>query len=239
MQGRIWFPGNPWPDGHRITEFAWTGRLDGDGRLWFDLMLKTADYDEADDEPAKGSAEEDVNDDEDDVEDFLAPTVWQNYHSCTIGSTWDDATGLVAATPGRPFRFAGPEPQRLTADPLPIADPDAAPAFWIYLLGHDSVAAHQVDFVREPSGTGYRIDWQGRIALTYIGEQEFRYTFRAEIRDVELGHVGIPESMSVDQARAHLAELVDVPEWFVPAEVAGRTVLRLVVPPVTAQTTPG
>ncbi len=45
--GRIWFPGNPWPDGHRIEEFAWTGRLDDAGRLWFDLTLRTGPYDEA------------------------------------------------------------------------------------------------------------------------------------------------------------------------------------------------
>ncbi|WP_430781416.1 hypothetical protein [Actinoplanes sp. G11-F43] len=45
--GRIWFPGNPWPDGHRIEEFAWTGRIDDAGRLWFDLTLRTGPYDEA------------------------------------------------------------------------------------------------------------------------------------------------------------------------------------------------
>ncbi|GIG85127.1 hypothetical protein [Plantactinospora endophytica] len=231
MQGRIWFPGNPWPDGHRVTEFAWTGRLDGTGRLWFDLMLESADYD-ADDEDLEEAEDEDIDDDEDDdVEDFLARNVWQNYHSCTLGSTWEDATGLVAATPGRPFRLAGPEPQRLTADPLPIADPHAAPAFRIYLLGHDSVAEHQIEITPEPGGgERYRIGWQGRVALTYTGDSEFRYTFRADLRDVELGHVDIPETLSVDEARQRLTELVNVPEWFVPAEVDGRTVLKLVGP---------
>lgn len=47
MHGRIWFPGNPWPGGHRVTEFAWTGRLDDAGRLWFDLSLQTEPYDDS------------------------------------------------------------------------------------------------------------------------------------------------------------------------------------------------
>ncbi|HWS34937.1 MAG TPA: hypothetical protein VN408_19635 [Actinoplanes sp.] len=46
MEGRIWFPGNPWADGHRVEDFTWTGRLDDAGRLWFDITLQTAFYDE-------------------------------------------------------------------------------------------------------------------------------------------------------------------------------------------------
>ncbi len=27
MNGRIWFPGNPWPEGHALKELVWTGAL--------------------------------------------------------------------------------------------------------------------------------------------------------------------------------------------------------------------
>ena len=35
INGRILFPGNPWPEGHALQEFAWTVRL-VDGKVWFD-----------------------------------------------------------------------------------------------------------------------------------------------------------------------------------------------------------
>jgi hypothetical protein len=229
MHGRIWFPGNPWPDGHRVTEFAWNGRLDGSGKLWFDLHLETADYDEADEADDEADPADDIDEDDNDIADWLAPTVWQNYHACWLSSTSDDATGLLAGTPERPFRFADRAARPLVADPLPIEDLDAEPAFHIYLLGHDSVAEHEVTFTPERTG-GHRIDWSGRIALTYAGDEEFRYGFRAELRNVRLGYVALPTDMPLDEAYRRLTPLVDVPERFVPAEVDGRRVLTLVEP---------
>lgn len=217
MRGRIWFPGNPWPDGHRVTDFLWAGRLDGSGRLWFDLRLETAGYDEEVDVPDSEADE--------DVPDWVAPIVWNNYHACTLGSAWDDATGLLAATPERPFRLADPAPQRLFADPLPIEDLDASPAFHVYLLGHDSVAGHTVTFTTEGPGR-HRIDWTGRIALTYAGDEEFRYEFRAEIHDAGLAHIALPEGMPVGDCRRRIAHLLDVPERFEESTVDGRPVLR-------------
>lgn len=113
--------------------------------MWFDLTLKTADYDE-EGEPA-GYAEADGE------ADWGSPVVWQNYHRCSMSSTrWEDTTGLLAATPDRPLRFSNPQPATLTADALPIVDLDADPAFHIYLLGHDSVAGHQVTFTPAAAG---------------------------------------------------------------------------------------
>lgn len=206
MEGRIWFPGNPWPDGHRVEEFAWTGRLDEAGRLWFDMTLRTAFYDEAG-----------VTDDEeepDDRSDWEAPIVWNNYHRCTMSSTfWEDATGLLAATPEHLFPLVGPEPRQLTADPLPFEDVDADPAFHVYLLGHDSVADHAITFTGDSAG-GNHVDWRGRIALTYAGDETFRYEFRAEIRGAHLRHVTSPDGMAADVARRQVAHLLAVPEVF-------------------------
>jgi hypothetical protein len=202
----MWFPGNPWPDGHRVEEFDWSGRLDHLGRLWFDLTLRTADYDEAD------ATDDDEDEEPDDVPAWEAPIAWNNYHRCTLSSTfWEDATGLLAATPERPFHLAGPQPQRLTADPLPIEDLDADPAFHVYLLGHDSVADHTVTFTAD--GTGHhRVDWSGRIALTYAGDEEFAHEFRAEIRGVRLARVIPADGMPAAEARRQVAHLLDVPE---------------------------
>lgn len=204
MKGRIWFPGNPWPDGHRIEEFGWTGRLDDLGRLWFDLTLRTAAYDEA-----GSTAQEDEPDDQPDWE---APIVWNNYHQCTISSTfWENATGLLAATPGRPFLLAGPKPTRLTADPLPIEDLDAEPAFHVYLLGHDSVAGHTITFTADGTG-GHSIDWIGRIALTYAGDETFSYEFRAEIQEARLEHVTRLEATPDHEATRRVSHLLGLPE---------------------------
>lgn len=175
MDGRIWFPGNPWPNGHRIAEFEWTGRTDNEDRTWFDLSLVTADYDEEGYPPEP---------DEYEVADFASPIVWSNYHRCTLSSTaWEDATGILAAGPGKPVRLD--QPLTLTADPLPPADPDSDPAFHVYLLGHDSTADHRVRF-RPVDAGGFDIVWDGRLALTYAGQDEFRYTFHAEISGVDL-----------------------------------------------------
>ncbi|MFC4063413.1 hypothetical protein [Actinoplanes subglobosus] len=206
MDGRIWFPGNPWPDGHRVEDFAWTGRLDEAGRLWFDLTLRSAFYDET------GGSDEDEGAEPDDQSDWESPIGWNNYHRCTLSSSyWEDATGLLAATPDRSFPLLSPEPRSLTADPLPIEDLDAEPAFHIYLLGHDSVADHTVTFTADGDG-GHRIDWQGAIALTYGGDETFRYGFRAEIRGARLTHIASPDATAAPEARRQVAHLLAVPE---------------------------
>ncbi|MEU1546350.1 MULTISPECIES: hypothetical protein [Nocardia] len=206
--GRIVFPGNPWPEGHAIEEFAWTGRMDQAGSLWFDLHLRSAAY----------NAERDATDDEDNGESWMSPITWQNYHSCTLSSTYwgeDDATGLRAAAPGRPFLLRSEQPQRLTVDPLPLAHADDVEclAFNIYLLGHDSVADQEVFFTRRPDGR-HDIDWQGRIALTYAGHVEFRYRFRARISGATLEYIRFPAEISADRALRQLGAVLDAPEEF-------------------------
>lgn len=218
MRGRIWFLGSPWPGGHSIREFSWTGRLDDCGSLWFDLSLKTVNYDE-EAEPLEASGEA----------DWVAPIVWQNYHACRLSSAWDDAAGVMAAAPGRPFRFTDPDPQTLTADPLPIQDLDEPAAFYVYLLGHDSVAAHALRFTARRDGR-HDIEWTGRIALTYGGDDDFRYQFRALIHDVALEHITVPPLMSIEEAHGHLAGLVDVPDWFAAGDTAGPQTLTFTPP---------
>ncbi|WP_327117130.1 hypothetical protein OHB12_06640 [Nocardia sp. NBC_01730] len=213
--GRIVFPGNPWPEGHAIEEFAWTGRLDPAGHLWFDLHLQSADYN------AERAPEDDAEwepEDDEDHEGWTSRIVWQNYHRCTLSSTYwgeDEGTGFRAAEPGRPFLLKAAQPQQLTVDPLPLAEFDDVEglAFNIYLLGHDSVADQEVSFTRRADGR-HDIDWQGRIALTYCAQYEFEYGFRARISGATLDFIRFPANISAEQAQQQLTVALDAPEEF-------------------------
>lgn len=216
MTDRIWFPGNPWPDGHRIRGFDWDGRLDHAGNLWFNLEFSTAPY--AETPPSDAVVE---------PGDWTSPDVWRNYHGCSL-TTYDWAN-LRAGTPETPFRFT--RPHRLTADPLPPPTPECDPVFALYLLGHDSCADHEITFTPETTGPGHRIDWTARIALTYAGEEEFRYGFRAVLRNCAPGRIAFPENLPVERARELLARVVDVPDRFTPRERGDHTVLAFTPEP--------
>lgn len=80
---RIYFPGNPWEQGHKITEFAWTAKVE-DNNVWLLLDLKS-DYYYAEDEKIE---EDEESEDNDALSAWKAPIVWCNYHRCIISSTY-------------------------------------------------------------------------------------------------------------------------------------------------------
>ena len=41
---KIYFLNNPYPNGHKIVMFNWSGRIDEYGFIWFDFHLKTDAY---------------------------------------------------------------------------------------------------------------------------------------------------------------------------------------------------
>lgn len=179
IEGRIVFPGNPWPDGHAIAEFAWTARNEN-GRVWFDLHLRSADYD----------AEREIEDEEDDEHDsaWESPSVWGNYHRCTLSSTaWggDNGFDVCAADEYSP---AWLDARAFTVDAVEtdmseVDDLDEL-SFNIYLLGHDSVANHRIVFHRRGDSDLFDIAWSGDIALTYAGDDALAHRFEATIRGV-------------------------------------------------------
>jgi hypothetical protein len=192
---RIYFKGNPYPKGHKIKRFVWSGRLDENEQLWFDFHLETDDY----------YAEDDTEDDEDDDEvdsNWEAKAVWENYHSCIISSTEWQSQGIEIDTTKGKFDFASLLLAELTVDPLPIADDldfdDLS--FQISLLGHDSCAGHQIKFSKNDSGN-YNIEWRGKIALTYSGEDEFKYDFIALIQDVKFDGFHFPQKLGLEKAK--------------------------------------
>ncbi|MFC7339654.1 hypothetical protein ACFQY0_20890 [Haloferula chungangensis] len=174
-ENRIWFPGNPWPEGHPIKDFAWTAEV-RKGIVWFFLHLKTADY----------YSERDIDDEGEDFDSsWEAPIVWGNYHSCTISSTdWHD--GGFPVCPCSEYSIESLDGYEAIVDPLPI-NPDGDwddLAFHTYLLGHDSVAGHKIKFSRRNDSNDFDIHWEGKIALVYAGDYEYRYDFKALVYGV-------------------------------------------------------
>ncbi len=54
---KIYFTDNPYPNGHNIEEFSWSGRIDEYGSIYFDFHLKTENYYANDDENEEDEAE--------------------------------------------------------------------------------------------------------------------------------------------------------------------------------------
>jgi hypothetical protein len=192
--GRIWFPGSPWPNGHAIEEFVWSGRLDADGSLWFDFHLKTVDYD------SEGAPTIDLED------DWRCPGLWMNSYNCTLSSTeWKEegSKGLFLGDAARPFRWSGLAASEFTADAVGAGakyDDSRPPAFWVYLTGHDGVADHRFRFRPTEEHAAYDIEWTGRVALVEAGQYGLDHSFRAGIQNARF--MGFAVSKELDIARA-------------------------------------
>ena len=219
MQGRIYFPCNPWPAGHAIEALEWSGRLESERGLVFDLHLESAKY-YAEDEGLDG----DIDD------DFRSPIVWGNYHACSLSSTKWGSNGWVVGTAEVPFAFSSLADRVLVADALDSPELDVTDlderAFHIYLLGHDDVAEHRIHF--QPAGEHWNVAWKGRIALAYAGDYEFRYEFHAEATGVGFSGFRVDDALSDDEAHSLFARccqdaaafqltLRDGKRWFVRA----------------------
>ncbi|MEH1014086.1 hypothetical protein V6U90_13365 [Micromonospora sp. CPCC 206060] len=205
----IVFPGNPWPAGHQISAFEWTGRLEPGPQLWFDLHLRTADHPD----PPPGP----VDATDHDPAGWTSPDVWHNYHACTLSSTHWGHYGFLVGTPDRPLTLGALDGREFLVDQLPDApdnagadqdDEDYDRAFGIYLLGHDTVAAHRIAFRQAPGGA-FDVGWQGRIALSYHDlRAPFDRSFHARIHRVRLEQIAVPASVNPAQAPVELARVL-------------------------------
>ncbi|WP_291895905.1 hypothetical protein [Chryseobacterium sp.] len=84
---KIYFTDNPYPNGHKIEIFNWSGRIDEYGYIWFDFYLKSENYYANDDE---NNEEEDEG-----LSDWNSKIVWGNYHNCTLSSNyWCEQRGI-------------------------------------------------------------------------------------------------------------------------------------------------
>jgi hypothetical protein len=125
-RNRIFFPGNPWPEGHPIEEFRWTASVRNNA-VWFDLHLRSEDY-----EAEREIEEPEEEGDEDDFpSDWEAPGVWTNYHRCTLSSTqWPNYRGF-AVCPLSAFSLERIDGFEACVDDAPPEDPRDN-AFHIY-----------------------------------------------------------------------------------------------------------
>ncbi|MCB9593447.1 MAG: hypothetical protein H6719_12005 [Sandaracinaceae bacterium] len=192
MIGRITFPKNPWPDGHALASFAWTARVEPKG-LFFELDLRSADYDaEAEGAPTTKETS------------WESPIVWNNYHACHLHA---DGRGFLAATEKDPLDLDRLEGRTFRVDTKPKPWDDAA--FHIYLLGHDSVAKHEITFgPRHPDGA-FSIDWKAKVCLSYAGATRYAHALHARVERAKLEAIRVPRwEYDEERARAALARVM-------------------------------
>lgn len=190
--GRIWFPGNPWPDGHAIKTAELWGIFAGEGRDWaqpglhLHLRIESEDYDAEMDEAARDAAYEEEDHEIDrgiDRSSWKSHIVWGNYHRCSIETNAGPRLGGDGALfdlnwlAGRQFELDPIDPN------APFIDFDSH-AFHCYIQGHDAVAGHDLTFHASATPHHFDIDWTGRVALSYGGDDVYRYDFRAQLRGV-------------------------------------------------------
>jgi len=67
---KIYFIDNPYPNGHKIETFSWSGRIDEYGFIWFDFHLKPENYYANDDE--------NIEEEDEDLSDRDFKILWEN-----------------------------------------------------------------------------------------------------------------------------------------------------------------
>lgn len=193
---KIYFMNSPYPNGHKIIAFSWSGRIDEDRSVWFDFHLKTENYNEED-------QHEDFNEEEEDLSDWDSKIVWNNYHTCTLSSIyWGEQKGIRIDKPGEKLDFDSAIKNDLLSNDLPSENDfdDEDLAFNIYLLGHDSCAGHIIKLSKIDNSNQYNIEWTGKIALTYSGDNEFSHEFSASVYNVEFEGFHYPKNWSIEEA---------------------------------------
>lgn len=196
---RIYFLGNPYPNGHTLEEFKWSGRIEEDESIWFDFHLKTDNYYAEDDD-----GDDDDGDDEEEEfkSDWNSKGVWGNFHQCIMSSTYWGDYGIKISKTSRKAVFNDLIKDALLADTFSLDADDFdydELAFGIYLLGHDTCANHSIKITPKAQNT-YDIEWSGKIALTYSGANEFSHAFKLLLQNVEFDGFHYPKSWSVEKA---------------------------------------
>ncbi len=194
MEGRIWFEGNPWPSGHPIKSAELFIELsEGEDQSWppergayLGLNIKSHDYysEMTKDEREKAYKEEAVIlDNNESIADWNSYIVWKNYHRCRI-----ESSNAQIGTSSQKLDLRNFERCTMAFETgrKSVADQEnALNAFTCYILGHDSVSDHEIKFSTCNSNTGsVDIAWTGAVALSYLGELDFDYRFRAELKNV-------------------------------------------------------
>jgi hypothetical protein len=232
VEGRIYFPGNPWPAGHRVVSCELIAAINPCFGLYIDeaaykgpaltlaIELKTADYDEDDPSDRDGIGND----------DWSSKIAWNNYGSCWIGESQSSGTpGFVVSDGQLPFSFDRDE-YRFLVDLLPV-DWDtfmSTRAMDVFLLGHDAVADHNIRLHSRQADGSYTLDWRGQIARAYVMDDQFKYTFSAHVTGVRfreirlwyfhkeraMAYLGLDFDPATTTPRDYLAPFVTNPDAF-------------------------
>lgn len=180
MTGTITFEGNPYPGGHAVKSFEWFTTMADDGSVWLQLHLESAAYSDSEPVPEDGDS------------DWTSTTVWENYEQCILSSVHWRNGGIKVADSAAGFDLDKLTDRTLRVDVVDDASNDLDDpedhAIGIYLLGHDSCANHTIRFTKNSEGL-FNVDWQGDIALSYAGEDEYEHHFVAHIEDAKFGGI--------------------------------------------------
>ena len=225
--GRIVFPGNPWPRGHEIKDFVWSGRLVPESGIWFDFHLVSADY-HAEDDPDADDEEE-----PDDLSDWESKSAWCNFWSCRLSSTyWAEETegadtGVLIGTRSAPLDLRSPLRFRCDTEPH---DPNDWPRpFAIYLQGHDAVGHHEFSIEPVVASDAFGIEWKARVASIYGGADEYEHELIATIPRAVFSGIWIPEGIGESEALAVASPYLAHPEGFRIEQASGGADPRLVL----------
>ncbi len=188
---RIYFKGNPYPNGHKIEEFIWSGRLIKRKGLIFDFHLVSDYY-----------CAEDVSEDEERGKLWWdSKKAWGNYQQCTMSSTFWEGNGVLVGTENNQFEFQKLLGRSLIVDSIFEQQEYnyEVLAFNIYLLGHDNCAFHKISFTKQLDKSTFDIEWDGKIALSYSGDDEFKYSFESKISSAKFRGISLDKELSIDE----------------------------------------
>ncbi|MEC4053495.1 hypothetical protein VSP10_11935 [Myroides odoratimimus] len=208
----ITFIDSAYPKPHLLEEFVWAGRLDESGKLWFDLHLKSKYYYLSEGEEYIEDEEEDFDDDAEytSMSEWQYRIVWDNYHQCTLSSTyWSDEGGLLLSDGTTPFSFDLLDNREFVLNPLPLADDmlESELAFGIYLLGHDLSANHTISFT-PLANKHYAIQWSGVVALAYGGFYDYIHEFKADITESKFDGFYFPTTWTLEEAKKRFEQVL-------------------------------
>lgn len=203
--GRIFFPGNPWPKGHRIDECLWTARIERSTGVWADFHIRTEDYDAAD----RKSASQIDEDEPPELDANASRILWVNTGRMIFSTTFwpGQAFGVQMGSKEKPFDFRKLSGAQFRAD-APPQHPGYPRPFVAYRWGDDAPAYHNITFKKETGKSTFAIHWLGRFGDFVEGKPDFPWPFEMKLKNVAFGGILFPKDTARDVIYALAAPYV-------------------------------